>query len=147
LSGTSPPNTKAVPVFRGSNGRLGAQTPDQSGNRLIESQVCPRKAGCETVSADTAWSPTSNPPIATRNAPAPTASLATRAVFASCTRYSPLIGCIAPTLFPDLREHIDRLGERECGFADACFHPHRMVADQPSFTTINFAPLRSTSFA
>src|ERR1700691_2982407 len=95
FNGTSPPNTKPVPDagVRGSDGRLGAQTPDQSGNRLMESQVCPRKAGCgvAAVEAGAAWTMlASNPHTATRSPrPAPAASLAAGAVFTNCTRYSP----------------------------------------------------------
>src|SRR5580692_1587972 len=47
FSGTSAPNTKPPPppaaLLGGAAGRLGAQTPDQSGNPLIESQFWPRK--------------------------------------------------------------------------------------------------------
>src|ERR1700722_1906166 len=47
FSGTSAPNTKPAPPpaapLGGAAGRLGAHTPDQSGNPLIESQFWPRK--------------------------------------------------------------------------------------------------------
>src|SRR5580692_7790299 len=58
FSGTSAPNTKLVAPpgppakpLDAADGRLGAQTPDQSGNRLIESQLWPRRAGCGTADA------------------------------------------------------------------------------------------------
>src|SRR5271170_1162398 len=54
FNGTSAPNTKpagppGAPGEPLGAGRLGAHTPDQSGNRLIESQLCPRKSAFDSA--------------------------------------------------------------------------------------------------
>src|SRR5580692_9178884 len=75
FSGTSAPNTKLAPPGApaeprdAADGRLGAQTPDQSGNRLIESQLWPRTAACGTADARPAGQvAASNPQAATTTA-------------------------------------------------------------------------------